>query len=51
MNSQKFFQLYWSWHDDYYHYLFYHPNKTVKEFEKDVKFLFKKYGEEYLKEE
>ena len=37
MNSQKFFQLYWSWYDDYYHYLFYHPNKTVKEFEKDVK--------------
>jgi len=51
MDSNKFFNLNWSWYEESHDYLFYHPNKTESEFKKDVKKLFKKYGEEYLKYE
>ena len=49
--KQKFFELYWCWYEDYSFYLFYHENKTEKEFQSDVKKLMKKYGDTYLQEE
>ena len=51
MNSNKFFNLNWSWYEESRDFLFYHSNKTESEFKKDVKKLFKKYGEEYLESE
>lgn len=47
----NYFELAWTWYEDYQPYVFCHEFKTKKEFEKDVKFLFKKYGNDYLKQE
>jgi len=47
----NFFELSWSWYEDYQPYIFYHKNKTKKDFNKDVKNLFRKYGDEYIESE
>lgn len=46
---QNVFELSWSWYEDYVSFLFFHPSKTEEEFNSDVKNLFIKYGDEYLK--
>ena len=43
--------MYWDWYEDYQPHLYYHKNKTKKEFKADVKLLLKKYGKEYLEQE
>jgi hypothetical protein len=47
----KLFELSWSWYEDHDYYLFVHENKTEDDFQKDVKILLIKYGEEYLQQE
>ena len=47
--KQKIFELNWIWHEDYMPWLFFHENKTEKDFKKDVNFLLKKYGKDYIK--
>ena len=47
----KVFKLVWSDWDEGSYYLYTHPDKTQKAFEKDVKSLLVKYGNEYLESE
>jgi hypothetical protein len=47
----QIFELSWSDYDCVVSYLFSHENKTIENFESDVKMLFKKYGNEYIAQE
>ena len=47
----NYFELSWSWYEDYCPHVFSHENKTKLEFNVDVKNLMQKYGEDYLKQE
>lgn len=49
--KQEFFELYWSWYEDYEPTVYYHPNKTPDQFDKDVKHMLFKYGQAYLDSE
>ena len=44
----KLFELSWKDYDCLSYWLFLHENKTQEEFDKDVRFLLKKYGDEYI---
>jgi hypothetical protein len=44
----QLFELEWHTFDSNNSFLFIHPNKDQKQFKKDVRFMLKKYGEEYL---
>jgi len=47
----QIFELSWSWYEEYCPYLFYHEKKTLRQFERDVKYLLRKYGNQYIKQE
>jgi hypothetical protein len=47
----KYYELYWSWYEDYVPFIFSHESKTKKQFEKDVRTMLRKYGEEYIQQE
>jgi hypothetical protein len=47
----KLFELAWIWYEEYCPYLFIHPDKTEEQFNADVKDAFKKFGDDYLKQE
>lgn len=47
----NFFELSWSWHEDYQPHVLAHESKTKEEFDVDVKELMVKYGPEYLAQE
>ena len=48
MKEQKIFEISWGDYDDYKYFIFTHDNKTQQEFKKDIKFIFRKYGKEFL---
>ena len=45
------FELSWSWYEDYSHWLFEHPTKTQRDFEKDCQKALREFGDEYLQSE
>jgi len=49
----KIWEVSFCWYEEYCPHLFFHPdiNKTSEEFKKDIESLFKKYGNEYIKQE
>ena len=48
INNDTIFELYHSGWESYSPYLFLHSNKTEAQFKKDVKFLLRKYGHEFI---
>ena len=50
-NKNKIFNLKWCWYEEQADYLFFHENKTEKQFKEDVIFLLRRYGEDYINKE
>ena len=50
-NKNNIFNLRWAWYEEQADYLFFHENKTEKQFKEDVIFLLRFYGEDYINQE
>lgn len=51
IDNDKIFEISWLDFEGGIDYLFYHPEKDENQFEEDVQYLMKEYGDEYINQE